>query len=520
MRGRLRADATTVALAVAMCLVLGASGSAAAATRLPPGDAASVAAAPIDASQITFSAFRSFGLPIVPGESFYLSVVRWVPTGPMHFAELVDGTEVFLADASWQLGGSVGGTQSFTADFLIESGVEGTHSYRAVFEATEAFDALTLDLEVVVELASVTITVVSSSPVQTHHPVVLSAQVGGEGTGTPLTGQFEWRNADTGVILATLSPDDYTLTMAPLPVGTYRFTVTYTGDSTHSAATSPVYTLIVVPDIVDASGVGTRYAIFYPVADGYRDTVAIKGIRDEPASVAIKVYTGAGSRVAAFSVAAASGPYSQPWTGRVAGGAILPAGMYTVVQTLTDAYGSKSVVKTSVSLSHEKLVQYTKDVTLAGSALSASGYGAGGSVTASESGGYAKLIAGSGGAVAGWEFSLPPMTVVNSVSVLIHAKVGFSAPPSQLGMQNFATCPRGPGDWSASCFGNLTVIGNGNGSLAWYGTPGTSAKDYRSRGFVRGLVSVRYGTVYVYEARVRVVYQLLSGHGSVTLTRS
>jgi hypothetical protein len=440
----------------------------------------------------------------------------------MHFAELVDGSEVFIGDATWQFGGSVNGVQSYIADWQISNPIEGTHTYLAVFEAADGYDALTLSLEVVVELARMDITVTASSnPLQTHHEVVLSAQLDGAATGVALSGEFEWRNSDTGALLATRNQNDFPLTFPTLPIGTHHFTLTYTGDSTRAASTSPVYELTVIPDTVDASAVGTQYPIFYPVRDGYRDTVAIKGVRAETASVAIRVYDSRGARVRSLSVAAGIGPYAQTWDGRNSAGTILAAGMYGVVQTLTDGYGSKNTVTTNVTLSHAKLVQYTKDVTLDGSAISASGHGGSGSVTVSNTGGYTKLSAGTGWAIAGWEFYIPAATVYTSVSVRVYSKAVTSVPHTYLGMQDFSTCPRVDGSWSETCFSNWTVVGNASNSLAWYATSGTSSSKYRSGRYVRGIVSVRYGTVYVYEARARIVYGVLEpGWGGVIVGRS
>jgi len=46
----------------------------------------------------------------------------------------------------------------------------------------------------------------------------------------------------------------------------------------------------VTPDVgVSASGVGVSASTFYPVKDGYRDAVSIRGTLLEPATVAIKI---------------------------------------------------------------------------------------------------------------------------------------------------------------------------------------------------------------------------------------
>ena len=92
----------------------------------------------------------------------------------------------------------------------------------------------------------------------------------------------------------------------------------------------------------------------------------------------------------------------------------------------------------------------------------------------------------------------------------VHAKAGFSAPPTQLGVQNFVTCPR-TSEWDASCFERWAMVGNASASNRWYATSGSSSNVYRSGQYVRGLIMVNFGTVYVYEARAKVVYQVLDG---------
>lgn len=509
------AAALTVAIGIGLTLAPSAPIAASAATPTSGGATGQVAASettpPIDETGITFTAFRSFGLPIVPGESFWLEVVAWVPVPPMYFAELVNGEEVFLGEPTWQLGGTVNGVQSRIADWLIEEPTEGTHTYLAIFPATDQFEELRLSLDVLVALATMTITIATDvNPVQTHRQIVLYPDLEGGGTGSALTGEFEWRNADSGALLATRPADDYLLVFNSLPVGVYHYTVRYTGDPHRAAVTSPIFTLTVIADVAEASGVGVQYGTFYPIVDGYRDAVGVKGTRLEPLSVGIRVFGSTGATVRTASLSMAAGAYSYPWNGRDAGGALLPAGKYRIVQTLTDGFGTKATVTSYVTLSHGKLVTKTAYVTADGAAITVQGSGGGGAVTLSTAGGYAKLVAGSGWASVGWEFVIPGAVAYTSVAIEVNAKAGFSAPPTQLGIQNFETCPR-TSDWSASCFERWATVGDATVSQRWYSTSGSSSIAYRAGRYVRGLVMVDFGTVYVYEARAKVVYQVLEG---------
>jgi hypothetical protein len=518
MSGRIRWTVATTLVLLASIVVGGGSPTTASGVLPSPSTRAIQPAAtstiePDDPSGFTFRAFRSFGLGFAPGLPFYLQVSTSGPAGQVDLYEVIGDTEVFLASPTWAYGGTVNGVERFEATWLDADGTtEGMHRYLARLAATDETDEVTLTLDLDVQRAVLELSIdASANPVQTNHEVTLSGTRSG-GVGADITGTIEWRNADTGAVLGTSSAaGDWTLTFASLPVSTHRFVLAYSGNSVYAPVTSSVYTLTVVADAIDATGVGVQYTTFYPVKDGYRDTVAVKGTRAEPISVAIRIYSSNGTRVRSASIAKGTGAYSYAWNGRTSTGTILASGTYKVVQTLTDERGTKKAFTSYVTLSKKKLVTYTKYVTKAGSAVSAKGKGGTGSVTLSTSGGYAKLSAGTGGgwALAGWEFTLPSATVYTSVSFQVYAKAPLSVPPTEIGMQNFTTCARTSGDWYDTCFGRWASVGNSTKSLAWFRTSGTSSSAYRSGRYVRGLIAVGHGTVYVYKARAKVVYQVL-----------
>ncbi len=492
-----------LAILVLVSLLGTAQSAGVSASSHPTQRAGNAVAAPVDTSKVTFDAIRQFGMPIVPGQPFFLRATRAVPTGPMHFEEIVDGSPVHIGTPTWSF------TSPSQALYTVDSPTAGMHTYHAVFGATDEWDAFTLVLELNVQPAPIDLTISAYlNPVETNHEVVLDPMYSGANTGAPMTGTLEWRNADTDAVIDTTGYNE-SLVLATLPVGTHRFIVSYSGDETHSPATSPVFELQVVPDSVDATGVGLEYGTFYPVKDGYRDTVAIKGSRAEPIAVSIRVYDPKGKRVRSASVANGTGKYSYRWNGRNSAGTILAAGTYKVVQKLTDSHGTSRSVTSYVKLSKKKLVTYTRNVTKLGSALSAKGKGGTGSVKVSTGGGYALLKAGSGYALAGWEFKIPSATVYSSVAFKVYSKARFSAPTTQIAIQNFSTCPRTTGSWSDACFSRWKGIGNSTGSLKWYTTSKATSSSYRSGRYMRGMIAVPYGTVYVYKARATVVYKLL-----------
>jgi hypothetical protein len=183
---------------------------------------------------------------------------------------------------------------------------------------------------------------------------------------------------------------------------------------------------------------------------------------------------------------------------------VLAAGKYKVVQTLTDAYANRKAFTAYVSLSHKRLVTHTSYVTKLGSSLTAKG----GNVAVSTSAGYAKLAGATSEADVGWEFIIPAAASYSSVTFQVYAKGSFGVPPSSILMQNFVACPRVAGDWYYTCFDRFTSIGSGGNSLTWYSTASSFA-DNRAGRYVRGMIDVPYGTVYVYKARAKVVYKLL-----------
>jgi hypothetical protein len=142
----------------------------------------------------------------------------------------------------------------------------------------------------------------------------------------------------------------------PTP-GAKSVQVSYAGDASFAASGTASAAPSVVANTARATGVGVSASSFYPIVDGWLDTVTARGTRLEPLGVAISVKNASGSSVRTFSAPIASGPYSWNWNGRTASGTALPAGTYTIVQTLTDPYGSHPrIVKTSkVVLSLRKI---------------------------------------------------------------------------------------------------------------------------------------------------------------------
>ena len=117
--------------------------------------------------------------------------------------------------------------------------------------------------------------------------------------------------------------------------GRKSVSVSYAGDASFAASGTASASPTVVANTARATGLGVTEATFYPIVDGWRDTVTSRGTRLEPLSVSISVKNANGSVVRTFTARTASGPYVWAWNGRTSSGAVLPAGVYTITQTLT-----------------------------------------------------------------------------------------------------------------------------------------------------------------------------------------
>ena len=469
-----------------------------------------VQAAPPDVSQIEFYARRGNDLPIVPTQSFDLTVRRTTGTGPLHFAEIVDGSPVDLGTTQWESGGSVNGVSIWYARLPIADPSEGVHHYQAIFDANENYDALTLDLDVTVEKAATSITIgVDYNPVQVNHTATLISFLDRGGSDVVPAGTVEWRDVDTDVVLKTaLYADDRNLAITPTAPGTRHIRVTYSGDDVHTSSTSETLTLTALADRVEASGVTIDVSNFYPYKDGYRDVVKIKGTRLEPASVAVSIYNSSNRRVRTMSLARADGAYSLSWNGRSNAGNLQPAGKYRIVQVLTDAAGMKLSVTKYVNLSNKRLYYSTRYVTKLGSSVSAVGHTGNASVTVSSTTGIARVRASSGSwAGAGYQFTLPSATVYKSISFQAYVKGALSVPTNWIGIQNFNACALSYG-WYEDCFERWEAIGSSSGVPEWHWTSGSTTTNRTGR-TARGMVSVYYGSAYVYKVRIKVTIGVL-----------
>jgi len=295
--------------------------------------------------------------------------------------------------------------------------------------------------------------------------------------------------------------------LASLPVGTYVYQASYSGNATTDPSTSSQVTFVVtaVPDTtLDASGVGTDLTTFYPVKDGYRDTLKVQGVRGEPITVTIRIYNASGTRVLLKTIASGAGAYAYGWSGRDSHGSVRTAGKYKIVQTLADGAGNTLVVTKFVTLSQKKLITRTTYVTKKGLSITA---GTAGNIFVSKSVGYAKLRGTSGSpAMAGYSFTIPSAVVYKSIAFQVYGTGPTSSPLTTIGLQDMVSCPDLSGDWFIDCFDHWR---SWSGTSAAWHTASGSASTNRNGTRVRGAIVAMHGTVVVTRVRVKVVYQVL-----------
>lgn len=348
----------------------------------------------------------------------------------------------------------------------------------------------------------------AGQPLETHHVITLmgSVQTGSDQFATDATMTFDEVDGHAPSCTIAVDPGNQTLCAIPsIAAGAYHYTVTYSGNTIVAGSVSDPFDLTIAPDAVHATGIGRNYSTFYPRKDAYRDSLTIYGTRQEPITVSIKIYNSSNHLVKSVTKGLASGTYSYAWSGRNSAGTILPSGKYKIVQKLTDAAATSRTVTSYVNLSKKVLVTKTTYVTKNGSSLSAHG----GSVAISTVSHYAKLHGSvSSAAAVGYQFTLPSAVFYKSVRFQVYAKATWRVPPNLIAMQNFSVCPLTSGAWDLGCFDHSGQLGYSSTALHWNSTTGSPSQN-RSGRTVRGAAVVQSGTIYIYKARVRVVYQIL-----------
>lgn len=423
--------------------------------------------------------------------------------GTLTVYDTTTGSDVFFFDASYSHGSLTGWC---TSSYSV-----GAYSYRADYSgnATYAPSSATLEFEVSKLTPDFFLSTIPESP-DSGSPFEITAglhnSLGEEGSlEIHMVGQ------DDPICSGPVPESSITCTpTAPSSPGTYQFTVSYSGSASVEAATSDPFEVVVQENSVHASNVAVQYSTFYPVKDGYRDTVAIMGTRNETIGVTIKIYSPSGSLLTTKTIASGTGGYSYTWNGRRPDGTIRPAGKYKITQKLKDEGGASKTSTFFVTLSKKQLTWHSDTITKSGSSFSAIGKEGRGSV--STSGGTVRLKTPNGftgdWSAVGYQFTMKSGLGYKNMKVAVYAQRGFvGGPETVLGAQDFNDCSIAA-PWNESCFDHWKDIGNPSNTAAWYTTRELAARN-RSGTKVRSMVSNGSGITYIYKVRVTYKYATL-----------
>lgn len=447
---------------------------------------------------------------IAPGTTpvrLYLTVDH---VGRVVFEELTADGPVTLAD---------GGVSPGPGDLYADVGPlgEGTHTLRASWVGDDYDAPASATTTVAVPKLPTTSLLSVPAQVQANHSFEYIMFLNYQDPGLSPGGATTITDTATGVVLLDSPTWPGSGMIGPLALGHHDLVVAYAGDANFAPSVSPPVPVQVVADSVDATGVGLSASSVYPIVDGYRDTVTVRGDRTEPISVSIRVYNGSNHVVRSSSIAVGTGPYAWRWSGRSSAGTLQPAGRYRVVQSLRDGAGTVRTVSSWLTLSRKRLHYVTTTITKYGNAYSASGRAGEGSISRSGSrfsggvvirGGVAGTSGGTGWAAVGYSFSLPSAVVYRSISVKAYGLTTKVAGFGELGVWDWTVCPSATATWPFGCFHRWRDILY---STAWYSRPISVTGDRHGR-TVRSAIWVDAGQwprVDIGRVAVTVTYGVL-----------
>jgi hypothetical protein len=330
------------------------------------------------------------------------------------------------------------------------------------------------------------------SQFETNHPIQLIGIVA-PNTATGLVTFYDTYKASTTTLGSAPATPYYAFSEALIEVpslaaGTHKISIQYAGDSKHLSSTSGLYEIVVTPDIVHVTDVhvGDGNTKFYPIVDGYRDTITARGYLAERAKVVVSVVnTVTGAAVRTMDLGwRPIGPYASAWNGRSTDGALAPAGAYTLIQSFRDEAGVEAVLREGLIVSHEKLVLHTYTQTIAAGSFVESAKTGSATISkagSSYSGGVRINSGGSTGSLAwvAYDFTVPRSITQTSLTFAVRGRGSLTAPAgSFLEVFNGRT----------GTYDSFEAIG---GDYDWYSTSATPREHIYGRGLVRGLILVR-----------------------------
>jgi hypothetical protein len=322
-----------------------------------------------------------------------------------------------------------------------------TIRYRAVFASADPALGGSTSPEVVQVVAKTAATVaLSATPEawETSVPVAIRATIVPAAAGVTVraAGTVDF-SIDDGPARAVPVVDGVAeLPATAFALGPHTVAATYSGDASFLGGATASLTRTVAANLVNASRVGVSGTSIYPIKDAWRDTIAIRGTRNERLGVTIRIYSPTGKLLTTRSIAAGSGAYSSTWNGRTSAGTILPAGKYRIVQTLADPSTVPALTRTwtsTVTLSTRRMTWRTVTYPVAPGPRNyrfSSGQGVGASSTTSAG---RLVLAGTEGAwpAVGYEFRLPEANAYREIRFQVLGSA--SGPAPTVGLQRWSS---------------------------------------------------------------------------------
>ena len=429
-----------------------------------------------DANAVTLTPNRS---AIYPGQSLILTAAAEEYTESFEFWDAHDGGDATLIET---VSASPNGLGGYGASLQIHDLESGSHAFTAVSAANVAILSATSNTATVNATKRPTEPSVGYFGVdQANHPIEITVWIVAldpEEAAPDATGTVTLKDGATTLGEGSLVGGQVTFDIPSFSVGTHQITAEYEGNDVLAASIGSL-TLAISADVVDVTGVGVAYATFYPYKDGYRDTVAIRGTRQEPASIEISIYNADGKRVRTASVGLGDGAWSWAWNGRKSDGTSLAGGKYKIVQVITDAAGTKKSVTSYTTLSKKRLVTktatFTKDHTQAAKKTQS-------------------WLA--------WNFKLPEAAVYSKLTFSIYGKDDFGG--GGFGGHDYTQCS------SSTLHPDCVTRWRGFPSSFKWKSFAANVNEDRSGRKVRLYAWGGFGNTKISRGRVTVVYQTLT----------
>jgi hypothetical protein len=409
-------------------------------------------------------------------------------TGTVDFVDDQGGTRTTIGSAPVALDDNVAGL--YRARYTVPADYpNGTYNLIAVYSGDgtyEGSESSPMAFTVGPRPSSVALQVSgphdsSGATAQRYDTITVQAQALDGGGYTPNQPTFTGSIAIQvdGVTKATIGINDsVALSTGSWATGAHVVTGAFTStNDNYENGVSPDFPITIRTNVVEATA-NVQYTTFYPMKDAYRDTVALRGSRNEKASVSIRVYNSAGTRVKLASIASATGKWSYAWSGRNSAGTVLAAGKYKVLQVVTDSHGTKRTFTSYVNLSRKRLYTYT--------------------VTLTKNFEHLTKNTATWGA---WSFTLPSATVYKGLTFSIYGR--DTAGSGGFGPNDYTVC--GSSIWNVGCVTRYRTFPK---TFSWKSFAASPSKD-RSGRAVRLYAWGGYGDTRIVYGRVKVTYAVL-----------